>query len=234
MNTSFLPTLLSISIVEREGPEIIIKPADKWSAVVIQNLDDYINEGLRQLSDTNFYIETNNDLTAIHNELITNLIDHLESTGEISKKCGAYLTNPSPRTSQLYLLPKVHKKKLPMPGRPIVSANSSPTERISEFTDFFLKPLVHNTKSYVRDTTDFLNKTGSLGTLPLECYLCTIDVTSLYTNIPNDEGIQACANILTKYRTGHQVPSNHHCRATTAGDYCGLCRYSQYVDEPAI
>ena len=40
---------------------IVIKKADKGSAVVIQNRSDYINEGLRQSSDTNFYRETKSD-----------------------------------------------------------------------------------------------------------------------------------------------------------------------------
>ena len=43
---------------------IIIKKADKGSAVVVQNHSDYINEGLHQLSDKNFYLETKTDLTA--------------------------------------------------------------------------------------------------------------------------------------------------------------------------
>jgi peptide-methionine (R)-S-oxide reductase len=194
----------------KKANNIIIKPADKESAVVIQDLVDYIDEGLRQLSDTNFYVETSDDLTHLHNELINNLINYLEENQEISKKCGAYLRNTNPRTSQLYLLPKVHKNKLPMPGRPIVSANNSPTEKISEVADFFLKPLVQNTRSYVRDTTDFINKLERLPTLTPGSYLCTVDVTSLYTNIPNDEGIHACHNILNKFRLGLNTPSNNN------------------------
>ena len=57
-----------------KAQNIIIKPADKGSAVVIQNLDDYISEGLRQLSDTKFYVQTKNDLTHLHNDLISDLI----------------------------------------------------------------------------------------------------------------------------------------------------------------
>ena len=191
-----------------KATDIIIKPADKGSAVVIQDLNDYIQEGLRQLSDPKFYVETPHDFTELHQELINNLIDYLENTGEISKKCANYLRIPNPRTSQLYLLPKIHKRKIPIPGRPIVSANNSPTERISELADFFLKPLVQSTRSYIRDTTDFINKVELLNPLPQESYLCTIDVTSLYTNIPNEEGIQACSNILTKHRTDGNPPSN--------------------------
>ena len=191
-----------------KAKDIIIKAADKGSAVVIQDLDDYIQEGLRQLSDPNFYRETPYDFTELHQGLINNLVDFLESTGEISKKCSAYLRVQNPRTPQLYLLPKIHKRKIPMPGRPIVSANNSPTERISELADFFLKPLVHTTRSYIRDTTDFINKIEQLPTLTGENYLCTIDVTSLYTNIPNDEGIKACEKLLDQLRTDGNPPSN--------------------------
>jgi hypothetical protein len=194
----------------KKAENIIIKPADKGSAVVIQDLNDYIDEGIRQLSDTNFYVQTQDNLTHMHNEIVNSLVNYMEDNGEISKKCASYLRNPSPRTSELYFLPKVHKGKLPMPGRPIVSANNSPTERISEFADFFLKPLVQNTKSYVRDTTDFINKIESLPHLPVECFLCTIDVTSLYTNIPNDEGINACRNILNLHRRTQSPPSNEN------------------------
>ena len=42
------------------------------------------------------------------------------------------------------------------PGRPIVSSNNHPTERISQFVDYYLKPLVCTVPSYVKDTTDFL------------------------------------------------------------------------------
>jgi hypothetical protein len=194
----------------KKATNIIIKPADKGSAVVIQDIDDYINEGIRQLSDNNFYVETPDDFTSLHSELINSLVDYLEENQEISKKCSQYLKIPNPRTSQLYLLPKIHKNKLPMPGRPIVSANNSPTERISELADFFLKPLVQNTRSYVRDTTDFIRKLENVPNLTPENYLCTIDVTSLYTNIPNDEGISACKNILNKYRLGYNTPSNEN------------------------
>ena len=39
------------------NPEIIIKKADKGSAVVVMQTTDYLCEGYRQLSDQDFYIK---------------------------------------------------------------------------------------------------------------------------------------------------------------------------------
>jgi hypothetical protein len=185
----------------------VIKPADKGSAVVIQNTEDYIKEGIRQLSDENFYREVPEDLTKKHNEQINCLITNLLEKEEITKKCADYLQIDKPRTPQLYLLPKIHKNKFPVPGRPIVSANNSPTERISQLADFFLQPLVADTTSYVKDTTDFINKIESITELKPGTILGTIDVTSLYTNIPNQEGIEACKKFLNNTRSENDMPS---------------------------
>jgi hypothetical protein len=51
--------------------DIIIKPADKGSSVVIQNIVDYIKEGVRLLSNTKYYRKTDTDLTVSHSEQYT-------------------------------------------------------------------------------------------------------------------------------------------------------------------
>ena len=47
----------------QHNPNIVIKPADKGSAIVILDTQYYISEGLRQLNDHNFYEQTNTDHT---------------------------------------------------------------------------------------------------------------------------------------------------------------------------
>lgn len=192
----------------KQAHNIVIKPADKGSAVVILNKIDYIREGLKQLEDARFYKETTENLTDTHKLEIDTFVKNLHYKSEIDKKCCEYLTSNNKRTSQLYLLPKIHKQQRPPPGRPIVSANSSPTERISQFVDHFINPLVKLTKSFIQDTTDFLNRLQEVGPLPENCYLVTLDVTSLYTNIPNYEGMRAVTKALSKHRKGKNNPSN--------------------------
>ena len=73
-------------------------------------------------------------------------IDEMYWNHDISKKCWQYLTVKNARTPQFYMLPKIHKAARPPPGRPIVSANGCPTEKISALVDHFLQPLVPHMK----------------------------------------------------------------------------------------
>jgi hypothetical protein len=84
------------------------------------------------------------------------------------------------RTAKFYLLPKIHKGINPPPGRPIVSANGCPIERISQLVDPFLNPISKTHQSYIKDTTHFLQILQEVGPLPNNSILVTVDVTSLY------------------------------------------------------
>ena len=55
-----------------------------------------------------------------------------------------------------------------------------------------------NTKSHIRDTQDFISKITKLGPITEGAILATLDVTSLYTNIPNQEGLVAVTEHMRK------------------------------------
>ena len=186
--------------------DIVIKPADKGGAVVVMNQSDYVKEGERQLNDRSFYQKLTSPPTEMNNLRINSFIDTLRSRGEITPSLAKKLFTSEARTPQLYLLPKIHKGVSPPPGRPVVSANSCPTEKISAFVDIFLNPFLQEIPSYIRDTTHFLNKLVVLPKLNDGAILCTLDVSSLYTNIPNLEGLQATARFLGRYRKNDQNP----------------------------
>jgi hypothetical protein len=81
---------------------------------------------------------------------------------------------------------KDYNESLPIgyPGRPIVSACNSYTENISKYLDLILQPYMKSLPSYVKDTYDFWRKLKSLPKLSKDSVIVTLDVTSLYTNIP--------------------------------------------------
>ena len=70
-----------------------------------------------------------------------------------------------------------------------------------------LRPIVPKIPCYIRDTGYFLQILRKMGNnLPPGTLLCTLDVSSLYTNIPNEEGRRAVAFWLSQYRPPSKIP----------------------------
>ena len=101
-----------------------------------------------------------------------------------------------PCIPEFYTLTKIHKKTAV--GRPIVSGSSGPTERISSLVDSLLQPLAIKQESYIKDTTDFINFIENMQ-IPDNVVLASLNVSSLYTNIPQEEGI----DVVCRYYEDH-------------------------------
>ena len=89
------------------------------------------------------------------------------------------------RTPLFYGLPKIHKPA---------------------YITHFIQPLASNLPSHIKDTKHFLSLIEKLPPLPSNALLVTADVTSLYTNIPHEEGIAAVIHFMEKYK--HLLPTN--------------------------
>ena len=83
----------------------------------------------------------------------------------------------------------------------MISSINCHTTKISKYVDHYIQPLTKEIKSYIRDTTDFLNKINNTTTIPQEAILVTMDVRSLYSNIKHDEGLSALDEHLNKRTT---------------------------------
>lgn len=182
----------------QKNENIIIKPADKGSSVVILDRNSYLQEGYRQLNIPSHYRKIDGPIHPNVTCKYNSILDQIHDESFLSKKQLEYLKVPdNPRERRFYLLPKIHKDpniwsgnpKTP-PGRPIVSDCESDTYRISEYVDHFLYPLAIKHPSYIKDTPDFLEKLSNVIPDP-NSFLITLDVESLYTNIDNNAGLQA-------------------------------------------
>ena len=165
--------------------DIVIKQADKGGALVIMDSKDYFEEGMRQLNDRNYYQKLDKNPTV---KLVNNTIDDLVSENTIDQDTASLLRPSKSRTPKFYMLPKIHKEG--MPGHTVVSSVSIPTEKISAFVDKFLKPMVQELPSYIKDTIHFLQKIDKVGEISKDTYMVTLHVKSLYTNIDNEEGLR--------------------------------------------
>ena len=101
------------------------------------------------------------------------------------------------KNPKFYMQPMTHRKD--NSGRPVVCSVNCHTSSISKYVDYHLQPIVKDMPSYVRDTKDFLTKQNDIRHIPKESLLVTLDVKSLYTNIPNNDGIKVVREAYDKY-----------------------------------
>ena len=182
----------------RDDSSIVIKEADKGSAVVVWDREDYLQEASRQLGEEITYEKILGDCVSPLISTVKNCLLGINKRGDISKETLDYFLVENPRMGRFYMLPKIHKRLFDVPGRPVISNSGYFTENISAFVDYHLQPLARQVKSYVKDTNDFLRKLHGLKTLPKDFLMCTIDVVGLYPNIPHDEGIAAVKEALER------------------------------------
>ena len=161
------------------------------------DVNDYIRKAKRQLNDPRNYKVLAKDPTTTNNDLINQTIDRFTKEQLINKNIANRLRNPSPRTAQFYISPKIHKEG--NPGHSVVNSINYHTVNISKYVDYHLQPIVKQIPSYVKDTNDFINKINEVKSIPKNSYLVTMGVRSLYTNIPNAEGISAVKGAFDNY-----------------------------------
>ncbi|CAJ0942415.1 unnamed protein product [Ranitomeya imitator] len=180
----------------RSNKKLVIKPADKGGAVVVMDRQYYVEEIRSQLSDSNTYLQIPHDPTSDITKIICTLSHRFCTLGVIDKKLGDFLVNSYPVCPVLYTLPKIHKDLTCPPGRPIVASTGSLLSPLAMVLEKILSPLLCHIPSYLRDTSHFLSAIRDVGIVPAECYLVTLDVNSLYTNINNTDGIKAVKSFL--------------------------------------
>ena len=104
-----------------------------------------------------------------------------------------YSFKKATKLRKLYFLPKIHKRLSALPGRPVVFNYGTPTEKVSEYLDYILKPIMQDSSSYIKTSADFLEKTKNIGKIPERerATSVTADVIGLYPSISHEAGLEA-------------------------------------------
>ncbi len=170
--------------------DIVINKADKGSMTIIRSRQEYVTEGERQLLKSGNYEPISHDMTDELSLDIHKVLLEMLDLGEIDNCTFNYLDplQGNTHTAELYHLAKVHKALTELGtfnSRPIISGCGTPNERISEFLEFFQRPLALLQSTNVRDTTDLLCRLESL-IIPKNAILLVGDILSMYTNIPHN------------------------------------------------
>ena len=173
---------------------------------MVQNHKDYALAGFKHLSDAKVYKPLNVDITPEVCMKLNAFLKRLYDEGLINKEMIDFCTPPNGvKTSRIYFLLKVHKN--PIGICPIVSGIKYATEFLSQFVDISLQPLMQNLPSYIRDNTTHFIKMIEKIPFPKDCLLASIDVSSLFTNIIHEDGIDSAINALhSTYATNEDQP----------------------------
>ena len=127
-----------------DDKSIVIKKADKGSTVMTRDRD----EAEKQLKDENvnkdveFYEKILQDLVETSNKMFRSL----KSSGKINEKQHVFYIWIK---KHLYLLLKIHRRWHDC---------GTPNEKISEFFNIQLKPVMQKTRCYIKDSSDFIRK----------------------------------------------------------------------------
>ena len=192
-----------------KNKNITIKPSDKNLGLVILDTLPYKAMCLKHLEDTNTYQPIDNyhpnRAYAKLRILLKNskkLYDEKDTT-LLSKLALSLLqlqNHSSLRIAPFYVLPKIHKTLIaPIPGRPIVSSNSTLTYHASVYLDKELQPVLKllntvctSSRSIIFDLQDRI--------FPPNCVILCADITALYPNIPIILGIETVSKVLKKLK----------------------------------
>ncbi|CAH3180095.1 unnamed protein product, partial [Porites lobata] len=173
------------------------------------NKTDKIKEAQVLLDNREHYNPLRQPMVKDTQQRVNQIISQLHQGNHIDDMTAKWLSQTPcpPRIPIFYTLTKIHKPK-PV-GRPIISGCEGPTERISSFVDRLLQPIAQRQKSYINDSTDFINFVERTK-VHQDTILVSMDVASLYTNIPQEEGITTvCRAYDTFHNNNSPIPTKY-------------------------
>ncbi|CAF4154274.1 unnamed protein product [Rotaria sp. Silwood2] len=180
---------------------VILQKTDKSKVFHLGKLEDYQKKSQEYMEKTQAYrcLGTNDPLPDLIQRTNKYLLDLRLAKWITQKQYELLCIKPNEvELAHLYYLPKAHKLGTPL--RPFISGLRHPTIKISKFLDDLLRPLFNEMAKQTTIDSGFelikkLEK-WSEHKLNDKTLLCTIDVTDLYTMIPQIEGILSLKKML--------------------------------------
>lgn len=172
----------------RNDNDIVIKKCDKSGGIAIFNKSDYIKQVYDQIFDPMVYSQVFYNDTIEAKASCDDFLFSLMEKGFISNTQYTNLTTYEPTVPVFYGIPKVHKKDIPL--RPIVSQINGPSYGLNKYVDKLLYVAEKRIPFLIQDTPSFLRIIEANKYISPNSYLVTMDVVSLYTNIPLQECIE--------------------------------------------
>ena len=165
---------------------LVISKADKGNAIVVLNKSDYVTKAKEILNDERTFKKLPCNLTdEREKELIKFLLQLKRSKMITPEEYKQMRPDTGSRTPEAYFLVKVHKNEQPV--RLIISSYNSYNYNTAKYLAALLKPAISKCPSYVKDSFHFAKIIQENKDVP--GLMCSLDVSSLFTNVPLDKAI---------------------------------------------
>lgn len=165
----------------KNNEDIIVAKSDKGNSTILMLKQDYYSHINKMLEDENVYKLLNKDPTAKFQKeanIILKLLFDLEYISDFQLKKMKKLNCIAPK---LYGLRKTHKKDVSF--RPVVCSLSCPSYEISVLIHNILSSVITTFHFNVKNSIEFVQFINQVK-LPDNYELISLDVVSLFTNIP--------------------------------------------------
>ena len=181
---------------------IHITPSDKGGGIVLLDTHTYNNKMTSLLADEDTYELVNKTLIDRETDKFNKSIKSLLKN---QYKSWSKLIDHHPKLPKMYGLPKIHKPNTPV--RPIISGIGSAPHKIARKLAKTLSPLLGKiSTSHLKNSGDLINRIRDLN---MENKLmASLDVTSLYTNIPVKKCLDSLNTYLNETNTKLDLPTD--------------------------
>lgn len=185
----------------QSNPDICVLPADKGNRTVIMSLEEYDLKMKALLSDTRTYTTTKTDPTNRFQTANNNIVKRLLDLKLIDSYTASKLKTYTATCPRIYGQPKAHKQDLPL--RPVVPGMTSPSYNLSKYICRIYQMSIE-TKYNVTDSRSFCSYINNI-TIPPKHEMISLDVVSLFTNIPKELVIRDTINSWEMLKTNTNI-----------------------------
>ncbi|CAI2735413.1 unnamed protein product [Schistosoma spindalis] len=189
----------------KTNDNLLITKPDKGHGIVLMDKNNYINKMKALLNDKSKFqkLVGKNDIVDKIEKQLTDSLKEIKQQGFISEKEFEILKPTGTITPRLYGLPKIHKSGLPL--RPVLDMNNSAYHTIAKWLVQILKPLHKEiVKHSVKDSFEFVDNIKHLSVK--NNFMISLDVSSLFTNIPLLETVEFICKELTVRHIETAIP----------------------------
>ena len=184
-----------------ESTKTVIRKTDKSKVFHLGKQEDYTVKARAYMEKTRAYLDLGNvspleDLVNRTNELLHTLWVHKHISQRQFEKWR--VDKKEAELAHLYFLPKAHKPTTPL--RPIMAGVRSPTIAVSKWLDRQLRPLFDRmaAESSIENGSQLVSQVErwSAKYITSATSFITMDVTDLYTMIPQEGGVKAIKKLI--------------------------------------